>query len=126
LAGVRLGVITNGDGRQQRAKITALGLEDAFEVVICSGDAGFAKPDGRIFALAAARLGLSPDRCLFVGDRRDTDALGALAAGMSALWLNRKGAVAPDELVGEIRSLHELPVIGPRSGEPRPAGQERR
>jgi putative hydrolase of the HAD superfamily len=113
LEGFRLGVITNGEGTQQRAKITALGLDSAFEVVICSGDVGYAKPDQRIFEVAAGRLGLPPDRCLFVGDRRDSDARGALAAGMSALWLNRQALVAPDELVEEIRTLRDLPAINP-------------
>jgi putative hydrolase of the HAD superfamily len=107
----RLGVITNGDGDQQRAKLIALGLGEAFEVVICSGDVGFAKPDPRIFELAAARLGVPPNRCLFVGDRRDSDALGAVAAGMSALWLNRKGQAAPDELVSAIVTLGQLPAL---------------
>jgi putative hydrolase of the HAD superfamily len=111
LEGLRLGVITNGEGGQQRAKIAALGLDPVFEVVISSGDVGYAKPDHRIFEVAAARLGLPPDRCLFVGDRRDSDALGAMAAGMSALWLNRKGAVAPDQLVREIVTLRDLPTL---------------
>jgi putative hydrolase of the HAD superfamily len=111
LQGFRLGVITNGDGGQQQAKLTALGLGSAFEVVVCSGDVGFAKPDRRIFHVAADRLGLSPDLCLFVGDRRDSDALGAIGAGMSALWLNRKGHPSPDDLVTEIETLHRLPTL---------------
>jgi putative hydrolase of the HAD superfamily len=115
----RVGVITNGDGEQQRAKLTALGLGSAFEVVVCSGDVGFAKPDRRIFDVAADRLGLSPDECLFVGDRRDSDALGAIGAGMSAVWLNRKGHPSPDDLVIEIATLHRLPTLlaAPPAGE---------
>jgi putative hydrolase of the HAD superfamily len=111
LGGFRLGVITNGDGVQQRSKLTALGLTEAFEVVVCSGDVGFAKPDRRIFEVAADRLSLAPDRCLFVGDRRESDALGALAAGMSAVWLNRKGQPAPDDLVPQIETLGQLPTL---------------
>jgi putative hydrolase of the HAD superfamily len=111
LRGFRLGVVTNGDGGQQQAKLTALGLGSALEVVVCSGDVGFAKPDRRIFEVAADRLGLSLDHCLFVGDRRDSDALGALGAGMSALWLNRKGQPSPDDLVPEIDTLHRLPTF---------------
>jgi putative hydrolase of the HAD superfamily len=117
LRGLRLGVITNGDGGQQQAKLTALGLRSAFEVVVCSGDVGFAKPDRRIFELAADRLGLSPGHCLFVGDRRDSDALGALAAGMSAVWLNRKGHPSPDDRVIEIDTLHRLPTLLAASAE---------
>lgn len=111
LEGMRLGVITNGEGDQQRAKLTAIGLGAAFEVVVASGEAGWAKPDPRIFHLAAARLGLPPGRCLFVGDQRESDALGALDAGMQALWLNRRAQSAPDERVGEITSLAELPAL---------------
>ncbi|MGE5135999.1 MAG: HAD family hydrolase [Gemmatimonadota bacterium] len=111
LAGLRLGVVTNGDGDQQRAKLAAIGLGGAFHSVIVSGDAGCAKPDPRIFHLAAAELGLPPGQCLFVGDRRDIDALGALAAGMRAVWLNRKRSEAPDALVGQITSLAELPAF---------------
>jgi putative hydrolase of the HAD superfamily len=122
---LRLGVITNGDGDQQRAKLAALGLGAVFEVVIVSGDVGYAKPDPRIFHLAAARLGLPPGRCLFVGDRRDTDALGALAAGMPAVWLNRGSSKAPDDAVREIATLAELPglLAGPdgRAGGGTPA-----
>jgi putative hydrolase of the HAD superfamily len=111
LRGFRLGVITNGDGEQQRAKLTALGLGSTFEAVVCSGDVGFAKPDRRIFEAAADRLGLAPDHCLFVGDRRDSDALAALGAGMSAVWLNRKGHPSPDDRVPEIDTLHRLPTL---------------
>jgi putative hydrolase of the HAD superfamily len=116
LAGLRLGVITNGDGDQQRAKLAALDLAALFEVVIVSGDAGCAKPDPRIFHLAAGRLGLAPEQCLYVGDRRDSDALGARAAGMHAVWLNRRAASAPDDAVQEIATLAELAALLPGPG----------
>jgi len=111
LAGLRLGVITNGDGEQQRAKVVALGLGGRFEAVIVSGDAGFAKPDARIFRLAAAAVGVPLGRCLFVGDNRAGDAVGAQAAGMVGVWLNRRAEPAPDGAVLQISSLAELPGL---------------
>jgi putative hydrolase of the HAD superfamily len=111
LAGLRLGVITNGDGEQQRAKLAALGLDGRFEAVIISGDAGFAKPDARIFRLAATAIGVPPGRCLFVGDSRAGDAAGARAAGMLGVWLNRRAEPAPDDEVPQIASLAELPAL---------------
>lgn len=109
LEGFLLGVVTNGEGAQQRAKLAALGLTDHFEVVVAAGDVGVAKPDRRIFHLAAERLGVAVSRCLFVGDQRDVDSLGAMRAGMSALWLNRNGERAPEDgLVMEIASLSGL------------------
>jgi putative hydrolase of the HAD superfamily len=123
LPGIRFGVITNGESVQQRAKIAALGLTEAFAVVVASGDIGIAKPDPRIFRHAVRQLGTVPERCMFVGDRRDTDALAAAAVGMKGVWLNRvtdgalaDGAVAgtmpaAGEEVSEIATLAELPVL---------------
>jgi putative hydrolase of the HAD superfamily len=116
LAGTRFGVITNGESVQQRAKIAALGLTESFSAVVASGDIGIAKPDPRIFWHAARQLDTVPERCVFVGDRRDTDALAAVAVGMKGVWLNRAPAsgdpvpVAGEE-VPEIATLAELPVL---------------
>jgi putative hydrolase of the HAD superfamily len=111
LDGLRLGVITNGEGQQQRAKVAALGLTDTFEVVIAAGDVGIAKPDARIFQLAAQSFGVPPVRCAYVGDQHDTDALAAAAAGMTGIWLNRQARPAPGAVVPQIASLAELPTL---------------
>jgi putative hydrolase of the HAD superfamily len=118
-SGLRLGIITNGDSAQQRDKLKVLGLTDMFAVVVAAADIGIAKPDARIFQHAAGELGLSPRRCAFVGDLRDTDALGAASAGMKGIWLNRgersssngASATAGDDEIAEIASLAELPFL---------------
>ncbi|MCX5383844.1 HAD family phosphatase [Streptomyces sp. NBC_00083] len=45
-----------------------LGLADAFDAVVNTARIGFAKPDPRVFAAAAGRVGADPRRCLFVDD----------------------------------------------------------
>lgn len=110
-ASAKLGVITNGDSVQQREKLTVLGLADRFTVVVASADIGIAKPDPRIFRHAADRLGITPERCAYIGDKRDTDAQAATAAGMTGIWINRGGRPAPDRDVVEISSLAELPLL---------------
>lgn len=92
----RLGVITNGDSIQQRDKLRALDLASMFGAVVASADISIAKPDPRIFRHAADLLGVAPERCVYVGDKRDTDAQAAAAAGMAGVWLNRAGRPAPD------------------------------
>jgi putative hydrolase of the HAD superfamily len=119
LGGMRFGIITNGDSVQQRAKITALGLTEVFTAVVASADIGIAKPDPRIFLHAARQLGTVPERCVFVGDRHDTDALAAAAVGMKGVWLNRAGVPVPrvpgaaalGAAVAEIATLAELPLL---------------
>lgn len=107
LNGLRLGIVTNGDGQQQRAKVAALALDVRFDVIVVSSEVGFPKPDPRIFDAAARGLGLRPERCLFIGDREDVDAIGARDAGMHGVWLNRRAAVGRTD-VDTLTTLGDL------------------
>ncbi|GAA3874976.1 hypothetical protein GCM10022381_17100 [Leifsonia kafniensis] len=91
-AGVRLGLITNGDLAFQRRKLQATGLESRFEQVVASGSVGVAKPDPAIFILACELFGVAPASAVYVGDRLRTDAIGAASAGLTGVWLDRHGA----------------------------------
>ncbi|WP_395725096.1 HAD family hydrolase [Nakamurella sp.] len=116
-AGIAVRVLSNSDGAYQRAKLTAVGLGDLAADGFFSGELGVAKPDPRIFTLAAARLGRAPAEVAYVGDRWEVDVLGSLAAGMASVWLNRAGADRPDGQratgpVAQIATLDELVVAG--------------
>lgn len=114
--GLRLGVITNGDAAQQRAKVEAIGLADVLPYVVASSEAGSAKPAAGIFRTACAGLGVPPDEAAYVGDRLVTDAQGAAAAGLAGVWLDRSGSAAPEDLtVPRITTLEALPrLLGSR------------
>ncbi|GAA1749910.1 HAD family hydrolase [Agromyces humatus] len=125
LPGVRFGIITNGELDFQRAKLERLGILDRFGHVIASGDVGIAKPDPGIFEFAIARFEADApvSAAAYVGDRLVTDAIGAAAARLLGVWLNRSGAaMADDEAesaasvgVVEIASLTELaPLLAER------------
>ena len=55
-----------------------------FEFVITSSDREYAKPDSRLFQEAADRLRLPPGNVLHIGDRWETDVVGARSVGMAA------------------------------------------
>ncbi|MEV0257485.1 HAD-IA family hydrolase [Streptomyces sp. NPDC050732] len=60
------------------------GSDGCLDDVVSSADLGIAKPDRRIYEIAAERAGVAPDRCLFVDDRQENvDA--AVALGMTGL-----------------------------------------
>ena len=59
-----------------------LGIAGRFDAVVTSAEAGAAKPDPAIFALALGRLDVPPARALHIGDE-DADRAGALAAGIA-------------------------------------------
>jgi putative hydrolase of the HAD superfamily len=90
-AGLRLGVVSNSDGRVEEA-LEAAGLRHYFDVVIDSALVGVEKPDPRIFHAALEALGVAPDEALYVGDLYEVDVVGAEAAGMQAVLLGEPEA----------------------------------
>ena len=111
-AGLRLGVVSNSDGRVEEA-LEAGGLRQYFDVIVDSALAGVEKPDPGIFHAALDALGVSPEEALYVGDLYDVDVVGARAAGMDAILLGSPPAAgaAPcrtspsiEELVNQILS----------------------
>jgi putative hydrolase of the HAD superfamily len=108
---VALGVVTNGEGESQRAKLAAIGLSERFRVVVASGEEGVAKPEAEIFALACERLGVEQQQTAHVGDRLDLDAEGAVAAGLRGVWLDRRGTDHSPADVVRISTLHELSAV---------------
>jgi putative hydrolase of the HAD superfamily len=114
-AGVRLGVVSNSDGRVEEA-LREAGLRDYFDVVIDSALAGVEKPDPRIFHAALEALGVSPQEALYVGDLYEVDVVGARAAGMEAVLLGAgdqgssgrcQTADSIEELVNQILSAEK-------------------
>lgn len=89
-AGLRVGVLSNWDTRL-RPLLDGLGLLPVLDAVVVSGECGFEKPDARIFAHAAACLGVEPVALLHVGDDVAADVAGAVAAGCQALNIDGVG-----------------------------------
>ncbi len=107
--GLRLGIVTNGEGDPQRAKLAAIGLTERFPLFVASAEVGMRKPDPQIFRHACEQLGVDPADAAHVGDRLDLDAQGAVGAGLRGIWLDRAGdgATTPDGVV-RIGGLREL------------------
>jgi putative hydrolase of the HAD superfamily len=110
--GRKLGLITNGEGEQQRLKIKKLGLDPYLSTVIISREVDCAKPSKAIFELAAKQADIAINECVYVGDRLQVDAIASQQAGMKGIWLNRKGKEVGKEIeVLVINSLMELPKL---------------
>jgi HAD superfamily hydrolase (TIGR01549 family) len=79
--GTRLGVLSDYPARE---KLAALGVEEFFSPVLCTTDREInaLKPHPRGFLRACELWQLSPEEVLYVGDRSEVDAAGALAAGV--------------------------------------------
>jgi putative hydrolase of the HAD superfamily len=82
-----IGLVTNGDPAGQRAKLAALALDDAFDVVVLSDELGrsYRKPHPAPFCQALRLLGADPSRSFFIGDHPDRDIAGAQRVGLRAI-----------------------------------------
>jgi putative hydrolase of the HAD superfamily len=112
-AGLKLAIVSNFDTRLLPV-CAGLGLLPAVDVVVIAAEAGAAKPDAAIFRAALRHFDARPDQAVHVGDSWSEDALGATAAGLRAVHLQRKGhtlaAGLPPE-VPVITDLSELPEL---------------
>ncbi len=79
-AGSKVAMISNWDTRL-RPMLAAMGLLDAFDVVVVSGEEGVEKPAPAIFERTAGRLAVPPTRSLMVGDDPISDIEGARSVG---------------------------------------------
>ena len=111
--GLPTAVVSNGEGIVQNPKIAAAGLANFIDFAIISEDVGLRKPDRRIFHLAADRLGVPVEKCVFVGDNPEADVLGAKDAGMHSVYFGRDGSWPPhlSSAGHQIELLAELPSI---------------
>lgn len=84
----RIAIISNSDGRAEK-KAIQYGLINNLEFVIDSFIEGVEKPDPEIFLIATNRMGLKPEKCMYVGDIFSIDAVGAKNTGMIPVWIDR-------------------------------------
>jgi epoxide hydrolase-like predicted phosphatase len=83
-AGYRTALLTNNAREWEASWRGLIPVDELFDVVVDSSAVGLRKPDVEIYRLTCARLGVDPQRCLFVDDLRcNVDAAESL--GMEVL-----------------------------------------
>ncbi|MEJ2345915.1 MAG: HAD-IA family hydrolase [Gammaproteobacteria bacterium] len=114
--GLRLALISNASTGEVSAWPDSP-LATCFDAAVFSCECGHAKPEPAIYALAARRLGVQRQHCLFVGDGGSDEHAGARAAGMHPVLLTRfvGPRLAPEvldarrrEAIWEVRGVGEL------------------
>ncbi|MGQ9475477.1 MAG: HAD family hydrolase [Actinomycetota bacterium] len=107
--GMRMGIVSNWDVRLP-GLCHHLGLSSYLEFVISSANLGRIKPEASIFRAALGRVGVEPGEAVHVGDHYYADVLGARAAGLHPVLLDRAGRAWKTDCP-VIRSLSELPDL---------------
>lgn len=102
--GLRIGAVSNWDHRLS-VLLERLGLAARFEFVVISSQAGWRKPDPRIFREALRRLDLPADRVAYVGDSYEDDVVGARSVGMGAVLVDRHAEQSNAERLATLADL---------------------
>jgi phosphoglycolate phosphatase len=128
--GRRVGVCSNKPGAFTRELLKYLGVGDCVDLVLSPEDVPRPKPAPDMLVLALARLGLSADAALYVGDMT-VDVQTARAAGVR-VWVVPTGSddratlegARPDRILRDLRELAEVMqgsgVRGQESGNSKP------
>jgi putative hydrolase of the HAD superfamily len=109
-----LSIVTNGEDDIQRGKFSHLGLGEDIRHLVISANVGYEKPDPRIFEHALELAGVSAHEALVVGDRLETDVVGAKAAGIRVVWFDhwndepRASDPRPDSVITAFEQLPDV------------------
>jgi putative hydrolase of the HAD superfamily len=103
--GIKIGMLSNSS-RDLGEFVAHHGLYA--DAVLTSHVHGKTKPHGSIFAAMLRRLEVEPPEAVMVGDTIEDDVEGALAAGMSAVLLDREGRYP--HVTARLDDLRELPA----------------
>lgn len=109
--GIRIGVGTDMTARMQFRKLEMLGMLAYVDFLVSSEEAGAEKPALSFFARCVEKAGFGKKECLFVGDSLRKDVLGALDAGLQAVWYGPESPAEEREDVLRITDMRQLPEV---------------
>jgi putative hydrolase of the HAD superfamily len=96
--GVRFAMLTNNVREWEPRWRAMLPVDELFEVVVDSAFVGLRKPDPAIYRLTCERLGVAPERCVFVDDI-EVNCTAAADLGMASVWFRDT-----DQAIAELRA----------------------
>lgn len=102
--GIKLVLVTNSPPTSKNA-FNRLNLAKFFDRTVFSCDVGVMKPDREIFKIAIKGFNIESKKILMVGNSMDKDVNSAIAAGLNAILIDRKGLIQYDN---KITTLLEL------------------
>ena len=86
--GYKLGILTECP---YEVKLERLGLSKSdFEIMINLEDYGILKPTKECFSILIRKAKLKPEEILYIGDRLDTDVIGAKSCGINTCMISNK------------------------------------
>jgi putative hydrolase of the HAD superfamily len=85
--------------------------------VVTSARVGYRKPHPAIYRQALLDAGETAETTAMVGDNLNADVIGAEAAGLHGVFLNRTGRTGIPASVYQVKSLLDVPLSWPPEGQ---------
>ena len=98
----KLHISSNGFSEVQFPKLERCHIEHYFEWVVTSEDAGYHKPDPRVFGYSLSKANAKKEESIMVGDDLEKDIEGAKKFGMDQIYFN------PESKPHKIKATHEV------------------
>ncbi len=90
--GKKVYILSNAQRSYTLNEIYHFGLDKMVDDFLISSDYGCMKPDKAFYDAIIEKHGLSREKSVMFGDSYENDYLGAINAGLSAVWLNGENA----------------------------------
>lgn len=111
--GYTMHIITNGFKEVQFIKLKNSGLIDFFDVIVCSEDVGYNKPNPAIFNHSLSKAAATAEKSVMIGDDYEVDVLGALNFGMKGVLFDPYNEFKSSVDGNKIKNLNELSALLP-------------
>jgi HAD superfamily hydrolase (TIGR01549 family) len=102
-----LGIVTSRIQNSVWESPTLAKLKKYFRTAVAYEDTENHKPDPEPLLLAAKRLGVSADECVYIGDV-ENDIKAALAAGMKSILFSKKNILGANANTFDFKAIPEL------------------
>jgi putative hydrolase of the HAD superfamily len=106
----KLHIITNGFASVQTRKLENSNIGHYFETITNSEMAGVKKPHRDIFDFALSLANASKEESIMIGDSYEADVVGAIEAGIEAVFFNEHN-ITVEKPVLQVNHLLELKNI---------------
>ena len=108
--GLKLAIVSDAPRLKAWTRLTELGIQDYFDVVVTHGDSKARKPSKLPFEKALKVLKVKPEECLMVGDNPERDIIGAKRLGMKTCfakygWNEKNNDITCDYVIREVGAL---------------------
>ncbi|MBV6622932.1 MAG: HAD family hydrolase [Rivularia sp. (in: Bacteria)] len=109
----RLGIISNIWSKKDIfiKEFDRVGIRDLFEIIVFSSDFGWIKPSTKLFNQAIEHFDIEREKIVYIGDHIMRDIGGAKTAGLSSIWINKRGKqlnesmAIPDLIIKDLQEL---------------------